>query len=547
MTSLAVTMRRASALVAAIAVVAVGMALPHRTFAAFNDVQLTADTTLQANGVSIIALSGANVASLATDGTTIDIGLESGSTITLRSDDKRALTASPAIATYTCESSSSQIIFSGSSTQTITVSVSAASGCASTSSSSSSSSSSSGGGGGGGGGTPPTPPTGATVSINGGVATTASLTVTLTLGATNATQVLVGNSTAFTDLTSWVPLTATMSWTLPAGAGEKTVYAKFRSSSGAESAVVKDTITVLAGAVAQPTPTPSPVAVVPPVTAPPATAPATQIAPGTLVKEAGKPAVYLVVDGTRRVFRNADIFLAHGYQWSQVQTVANLTGVSAGDPVDYPVVPGMLVKGLSPKVYLIAGGKRRWITNEQVFTGLGYPWSAIRVLFDDTLDRIPEGESISQAQVHVDGTLIKYAGNPKVYVVEGGKKRWIPSEQAFTQHGYRWENIWIIPNTFAYPDGVDVTAPAAGQVLGVAHTLIFTSTLSYGSSGAEVLALQQLLLRHGFFPSDNVPNGRFGPTTVSSVKRFQTAQGISAIGVVGPKTREALNQLAGQQ
>lgn len=549
-------MRRVFSLGAAFILAVAGLVLPRLTLAAYNDVRLTADTTLTVGGVSIIALSGANVASLATDGTTITIGLESGSSITLHSDDKRSFTASPDIATFTCESTFSSIVLSGSSTQTITVSLSSVSGCASTSSSSTSSG---GGGGGGGGGAPPTPPSGAAIQINGNAATTANLAVTLTLSATNATQVLVGNSTAFTDLTSWAPMAATMAWTLPAGTGEKTVYAKFRSSSGGESAVVKDTITVLAGAVAEPkpkptpTPAPKPVVAAPSVSvpsAPPVSVPPKTVAPGTLVKEAGKPAVYLMENGKRRVFRNGDIFLSHGYQWKDVATVKKLTA-SVGDPVDYPVVNGLLVKGSGPKVYLVAAGKRRWITTEKVFVGLGYPWSSIRVIFDSTLNGLVEGEPISSAYGHVDGTLIKYTGNPKIYVVEGGKRRWISSEDVFRRRGYRWENILVIPDTFAYTDGADLTGepaapgvPGSGQVLGVA-TLVFVSTLSPGSAGDEVLTLQELLAEHGFFPSNVAPNGRFGPTTVSSVKRFQAAQGLPAIGIVGPKTRDALNQLAG--
>lgn len=556
MASLIVSMRRALSLAAVLTIALASVVTPRLARAASNDLQFTGDTTIELSdsGFTVIVESGSNVASLTVRSSNdIDVGLESGSSISFRSDQKRVLTVSPAIATYNCGSSYSNITLTGVSTQTVTLTVGA--GCDPGGGGGGGGSSGGGGGGGGGGGAPPVAPTGGSVLINGGATTTASLTVTLTLAATNATQVLVGNSTAFTDLASWAPLTATMAWTLPAGAGAKTVYAKFRSSSGAESAAVSDTITVLAGAAAAPTPSPTPTVkaspVAPPLTPPPAL-PAVTAAPGRLVKEAGQPAVYLIENGTRRVFRNADIFLSHGYQWKDVKTVKKLAAVSLGDPVDYPVVPGMLVKGSGPKVYLIADGQRRWITSEQVFVGLSYPWSSIRVLFDSTLKGIFEGAPISQAQVHVDGTLIRYAGNPKVYVVEGGQKRWIPSDEIFRQRGYRSENILALPDTFRYPDGSDLTvaAPASllpsGRVLGVTFNPVFTSTLSLGSTGDEVKSLQQLLSVHGFFPTTVAPSGSFGPITVASVKRFQVSRGLPAVGIVGPKTREALQQLAGQ-
>jgi len=387
-------------------------------------------------------------------------------------------------------------------------------------------------------------PTIAAVLINGGADTTASQAVTLMLTAANATQALAGNTADFTDLASWVPFTATMQWTLTPGSGVKTVYAKFRSADGGVSSVVSDTITLLPGYAAAPTPA-VPLATPPPTATPPS-APSPEV---QLVKEAGKPAVFVVESGRRRVFRNADIFLAHGFQWAQVRTVSSLSDVPFGDPMDYPAVSGMLVKGSDSKVYLIQGGQRRWIASEQVFLGLGYAWSQIRVLFDATLGNIPAGDQISQAQAHVDGTLIMYAGNPKVYLIERGRKRWITSEEAFRQGGYRWENILKIPDSFVYPDGpaLGVAPSPSGQVLGSSTAAVFTADLKAGSSGVEVLTLQQLLVLRGFFPNDVAPNGRYGPTTVAAVKRFQGANGLPVTGTVGPTTRAVLNQMAGQE
>ena len=106
---------------------------------------------------------------------------------------------------------------------------------------------SSGGGGGGGGGsvTPAdtTPPTGTSVSINAGVASTSSLSATLTLAATDATQMLISNDSGFAGA-SWETYATSKSWTLASGDGVKTVYAKFKDATGNMSSAVSDTITV---------------------------------------------------------------------------------------------------------------------------------------------------------------------------------------------------------------------------------------------------------------------------------------------------------------
>jgi peptidoglycan hydrolase-like protein with peptidoglycan-binding domain len=71
----------------------------------------------------------------------------------------------------------------------------------------------------------------------------------------------------------------------------------------------------------------------------------------------------------------------------------------------------------------------------------------------------------------------------------------------------------------------------------------FTSNLSFGSTGNEVLLLQQILSGQRFLTV--APTGNYGNLTTAAVKKFQTAHSIQTTGTVGPITRMALNQLNG--
>ena len=69
----------------------------------------------------------------------------------------------------------------------------------------------------------------------------------------------------------------------------------------------------------------------------------------------------------------------------------------------------------------------------------------------------------------------------------------------------------------------------------------FTKTLQFGSRGTEVANLQNKLKQLNFFPKEIESNGNFGPATEQAVIEYQKSKGIYPCGIVGPRTRKALN------
>ncbi len=67
-----------------------------------------------------------------------------------------------------------------------------------------------------------------------------------------------------------------------------------------------------------------------------------------------------------------------------------------------------------------------------------------------------------------------------------------------------------------------------------------TSNLQRGSENDDVVRLQNLLVRGGYLNAS--PNGYFGIQTERAVRAFQRDNGISATGVVGETTRNAVNE-----
>ncbi len=59
---------------------------------------------------------------------------------------------------------------------------------------------------------------------------------------------------------------------------------------------------------------------------------------------------------------------------------------------------GDLIKGSDDRVYLIAGGERRWIPSLEIFEAHGFVWDHLRLLEDRDIVRLPEGLPLEMPQ-----------------------------------------------------------------------------------------------------------------------------------------------------
>ncbi len=90
---------------------------------------------------------------------------------------------------------------------------------------------------------------------------------------------------------------------------------------------------------------------------------------------------------------------------------------------------------------------------------------------------------------------------------------------------------------------VTVTAPASTTPLTTSPAANVTppsTSLKPNDTGSEVTALQNELNALGF--SVGKADGFYGPATQAAVKNFQTSKGLTADGIVGPQTLNALQQ-----
>ena len=70
--------------------------------------------------------------------------------------------------------------------------------------------------------------------------------------------------------------------------------------------------------------------------------------------------------------------------------------------------------------------------------------------------------------------------------------------------------------------------------------VLLTHDLALGDTGSDVTKLQTFLKAHGYLIAPLVPT--FGNATLTAVRSFQRAKGLSATGTVGPQTRNAIQK-----
>lgn len=486
------------------------------------DLQLAAGETvsisLTSPAVTYNISSTTGIDSLTANGNTLTLTLSAGDNVTVFSADGYQIDNNLGQATP-CGGLTTTLTF----TQTVTITASTTS-CS----------------GGGGGGS--YSPNSIEIKINNGSVETTDRKATLSLSASDVLSMMLSNDSSFTGV-SWEPFAKTKSWTLTEGFGQKTVYAKFLSSSGGVSSVVNASIT-LVESISKITPKEEKKEV------------KLEIPQGDLegriVKYPKKSAVYIIENGKLRPYINEQIFLAHKKNFLDV-IETNLDMYPMGDPINffpdtYNVTCGQLLKASNSKVYIVSKCEEgqpkeiTWIQSEEVFLKSGWSFNTLHLISDGTIAKFKEAQPFNQLNIHPTGTLVKYAKDPKVYILQKidgvVKKSWITNEAEFNKKGFQFSNVIEIDSKEIYPDGLNI----GGIVLGESFKE-FESDLEMDSVGKEVRFLQKKLQQLGFFPKDVSDTGYFGPVTKEAVVEFQKAYGLQPGGRVDIQTRQILNNL----
>lgn len=177
---------------------------------------------------------------------------------------------------------------------------------------------------------------------------------------------------------------------------------------------------------------------------------------GTLIKSKNDNKIYLIENGTKRHIPSPLIFESQ-FSWENVISTSGEEVASYPDGAMVGFKDGTLIKDKN-SAYVIEKGLARPIVSAAIFDSLGYKWDNVLLASDSELSLHPKGELIIRADVHPSGTLAS-SGGP-VYLLENGKKRYIPSPGIFNSQ-FKGRHIVTIPQAEldSYPLGDHIAFP----------------------------------------------------------------------------------------
>lgn len=113
----------------------------------------------------------------------------------------------------------------------------------------------------------------------------------------------------------------------------------------------------------------------------------------------------------------------------------------------WATIEGALVSFGGPEVYIISGGKKRWVTSSTVFNNCGYHWDEIMQLPSSASGLIPNGGNLSSGPP-CPYTLVAVPGTSPVYLIFGNStKRWVSTSTVFNGCKYVWGDIVSVTQT----------------------------------------------------------------------------------------------------
>lgn len=148
---------------------------------------------------------------------------------------------------------------------------------------------------------------------------------------------------------------------------------------------------------------------------------------GALIRTMDSPKIYVVIGGKKKWISTPEVFEQLGYKWKEIKIISQL------DLDSYPDYEDNLIREIEGyKVYLVVSGIKRHIPNPQVFLNYGFSWDDVKDVEREVLDK------------YKDAYLIRVSKQEDIYYLRDGVRKIIPNEAIFDSYDDKWEDVQVI-------------------------------------------------------------------------------------------------------
>ncbi len=179
---------------------------------------------------------------------------------------------------------------------------------------------------------------------------------------------------------------------------------------------------------------------------------------------------YLVDFETVRPFASAEVIRKLGYNPDEIlgATQADIEGYTLGDVIDgsEKYTQGRLVRLKSPDALVLIKGDSFYTVSDPKVALAAYPKLKENAGNRAELNGLTDAGNL----LLPNGSLMQMVGSERVYVIDGGKKRQIKSDELFTALGYNKKNIIVVNEAtgLAHKTGAPISVDSVGGVSSVA-------------------------------------------------------------------------------
>lgn len=114
--------------------------------------------------------------------------------------------------------------------------------------------------------------------------------------------------------------------------------------------------------------------------------------------------IYLIEQGQRRWITSMTVFTQRWYRWDDIVTIPDATLQAIPD--GRPLRTGTLVRASVDGIFLLEAGRQRWIPSLDIFVALGYEWTDIQPIRDVDLAGYPPGPPLHVEPLIRDPALV---------------------------------------------------------------------------------------------------------------------------------------------